>query len=87
MRRAIAIGKGKTSYGAYVPNLPGCVAVGETIEEVRELIQEVIRKSSFTLKFASRHETHLECYCPCEWLPVIRELRCLARQRHSFSIY
>ena len=36
----IAIEKGKTSYGADVPDLPGCVAVGETIEEVRGLIQE-----------------------------------------------
>ncbi len=42
MRYAIVIEKGKTSYGAYVPDLPGCVAVGETIDEVRELIQEAI---------------------------------------------
>ncbi|MBD2081672.1 type II toxin-antitoxin system HicB family antitoxin [Leptolyngbya sp. FACHB-17] len=42
MRYAIVIEKGQTSYGAYVPDLPGCVAVGETIEEVRALIQEAI---------------------------------------------
>ncbi|GAP93948.1 type II toxin-antitoxin system HicB family antitoxin [Leptolyngbya sp. NIES-2104] len=42
MRYAIVIEKGQTSYGAYVPDLPGCVAVGETIEEVRELIHEAI---------------------------------------------
>jgi predicted RNase H-like HicB family nuclease len=30
------------SYGAYIPDLPGCVAVGETIEEVRQLIHEAI---------------------------------------------
>lgn len=42
MRYAVVIEKGSTSYGAYVPDLPGCVAVGETIEEVRELIQEAI---------------------------------------------
>jgi predicted RNase H-like HicB family nuclease len=42
MRYAIVIEKGQTSYGAYVPDLPGCIAVGETIEEVRELIQEAI---------------------------------------------
>lgn len=34
--------KGETSYGAYVPDLPGCVAVGETIEEVQALIAEAI---------------------------------------------
>lgn len=30
------------SYGAYVPDLPGCVSVGETVEEVRNLIREAI---------------------------------------------
>jgi hypothetical protein len=34
MRYAVVIEKGLTSYGAYVPDLPGCVAVGELIEEV-----------------------------------------------------
>lgn len=30
------------SYGAYVPDLPGCVSVGKTIDEVRSLIREAI---------------------------------------------
>jgi predicted RNase H-like HicB family nuclease len=30
------------SYGAYVPDLPGCIAVGETAEEVTQLIREAI---------------------------------------------
>jgi predicted RNase H-like HicB family nuclease len=34
--------KGPTSWGAYVPDLPGCVAAGETQEEVRELIEGAI---------------------------------------------
>lgn len=42
MRYAIIYEKGTTSYGAYVPDLPGCVAGGETIRGVRALIQEVI---------------------------------------------
>lgn len=42
MEYAVIIEKGKTSYGAYVPDLPGCVAVGETLEEVKTLIQEAI---------------------------------------------
>jgi predicted RNase H-like HicB family nuclease len=42
MRYAIVIEKGATSYGASVPDLPGCVAVGETLEEAKELIQEAI---------------------------------------------
>ena len=31
------------SYGAYVPDLPGCVAVGEDMESVRRLIEEAIQ--------------------------------------------
>lgn len=38
----IEIEKGQIGYGAYVPDLPGCVALGETIAEVRALIQEAI---------------------------------------------
>ncbi len=38
----IVIEKGEASYGAYVPDLPGCVAVGETEDEVKRLIQEAI---------------------------------------------
>ena len=34
--------KGDSSYGAYVPDLPGCFAVGETLEEVQTLIDEAI---------------------------------------------
>ena len=42
MRYAVIIEKGERSYGAYVPDLPGCVAVAETEAEVRELIAEAI---------------------------------------------
>jgi predicted RNase H-like HicB family nuclease len=38
----VVIEKGETSYGAYVPDLPGCVAVGETRREVLKLIREGI---------------------------------------------
>jgi len=36
MRYMIVIEEGETSFGAYVPDLPGCVAVGKTAEEVKE---------------------------------------------------
>ena len=42
MRYAVVIEKGQTSYGAYVPDLPGCVAVAESLEEVRNLIKEAM---------------------------------------------
>ena len=42
MKFTVIIEKGPTSYGAYVPDLPGCVAAGETREEVISLIKEAI---------------------------------------------
>ena len=42
VKYVVVIEKGPTSYGAYVPDLPGCVAVGETVDEVEQLIQEAI---------------------------------------------
>ncbi|CAA9297001.1 MAG: hypothetical protein AVDCRST_MAG93-4327 [uncultured Chloroflexia bacterium] len=42
MQYTVIIEKGENSFGAYVPDLPGCVAVGETREEVLRLIQEAI---------------------------------------------
>jgi predicted RNase H-like HicB family nuclease len=41
-RYAIVVEKGPTNYGAYVPDLPGCVAAAETKEEVLKLIREAI---------------------------------------------
>jgi predicted RNase H-like HicB family nuclease len=34
--------KGATSWGAYVPDLPGVISVGETREEVERLIREAV---------------------------------------------
>ena len=31
-----------TNYSAYVPDLPGCVSTGDSLEEVRQNIQEAI---------------------------------------------
>jgi predicted RNase H-like HicB family nuclease len=42
MRYAVVIEKSETGYGAYVPDLPGCVAVGETLKETSRLIKEAI---------------------------------------------
>jgi len=38
----IILEKTSSSYGAYVPDLPGCVAVGDSKEEALQLIQEAI---------------------------------------------
>ena len=42
MRYAIVIEKAEGNYSAYVPDLPGCVATGESEAEVEKLIQEAI---------------------------------------------
>ena len=42
MRYAIVIEKGEGNYSAYVPDLPGCVAVGDTVGETEREIQEAI---------------------------------------------
>ena len=42
MKYAVVIEKGSTSFGAHVPDLPGCVAAAETRDEVCALIREAI---------------------------------------------
>jgi predicted RNase H-like HicB family nuclease len=43
MRYAVVIEKADGNYSAYVPDLPGCVATGETVEAVEAEIREAIR--------------------------------------------
>ena len=42
MRYAVVIEKGERNYSAYVPDLPGCVSVGGTLDEVKHQIREAI---------------------------------------------
>ena len=42
MQYLVVIDRGTSSFGAYVPDLLGCVAAGETREDVATLIQEAI---------------------------------------------
>jgi predicted RNase H-like HicB family nuclease len=42
MKYAVVIERGPTSYGASVPDLPGCIAVGATQDAVERLIQKAI---------------------------------------------
>jgi predicted RNase H-like HicB family nuclease len=44
MKYVVVIERGPTSYGASVPDLPGCIAVGATREAVERLIQEAIAR-------------------------------------------
>jgi predicted RNase H-like HicB family nuclease len=42
MEYLVVVEKGESGYGAHVPDLPGCVAVGESRREVMKLIREAI---------------------------------------------
>lgn len=42
MRYAMIIETGERNYSAYLPDLPGCVATGKTVEEVRQRMREAI---------------------------------------------
>jgi predicted RNase H-like HicB family nuclease len=48
MKYMVVIEKGESSYGAHVPDIAGCIAVGETREEVLRLIKEAL-------------ESHIKC--------------------------
>ena len=41
-RYAIVVEKAQSNYAAYVPDLPGCVATGQTVEETEHRLREAI---------------------------------------------
>jgi predicted RNase H-like HicB family nuclease len=43
MHYAIVIEKADGNYSAYVPDLPGCVATGDTVAAVEDQIREAVR--------------------------------------------
>lgn len=67
MRYAIVIEKAEGNYSAYVPDLPGCVATGGTIEEAETQIREAIefhlaglREDGIPIPQASSHVDYVE---------------------------
>ena len=67
MQYAVVIEREGDSFGAYVPDLPGCVAVGETEDEVRRLIREAIafhlegmREDGEAIPLPSAHVEYVE---------------------------
>jgi predicted RNase H-like HicB family nuclease len=41
-RHAIVVEKAESNFAAYVPDLPGCVATGQTVSETEQRIREAI---------------------------------------------
>lgn len=50
MKYLVVIEKGENSFGAYVPDLPGCAVVAETREEALQLIREAVELHVATLR-------------------------------------
>ncbi len=42
IKYTVIVEKGESSYGAFVPDLPGCIAVGEDREQTLRLIEEAV---------------------------------------------
>lgn len=55
MRYAVIIEKGPRNYGAYVPDLPGVISVGQTEEEVTANVREAIAFHLAGLREAGEH--------------------------------
>lgn len=67
MKYAIVIEKADNNYSAYVPDLPGCIATGATIEETEKVIREAIefhvaglREDCAPIPQASSHVEYIE---------------------------
>jgi len=67
MQYAIVIEKAEGNYSAYVPDLPGCVATGATVEETETSIREAIsfhldgmRDDGIPIPSASSHVEYVE---------------------------
>ncbi len=42
MRYVMIIEEGERNYSAYLPDLPGCIATGKTLEEVKQRMREAV---------------------------------------------
>jgi predicted RNase H-like HicB family nuclease len=42
MRYVMIIEEGERNYSAYLPDLPGCIATGKTVEQVRRRMNEAV---------------------------------------------
>ena len=69
MRYAVIIEKGRFYYGAYVPDLPECSAVGKTMEEVKQSIYASI--SSYLNRLEAQGHDLPNPTTLCEYVEVV----------------
>lgn len=74
MRYSIVIEKAENNFAAYVPDLPGCVATGKTVEETEQQIREAIefhirgmREDGLPIPAPSRQVDYVEI---AAWIPT-----------------
>jgi len=68
MEYAVVFEKSTNGFGAYVPDLPGCVAVGDTLDETQRLIAEAIAFHIEGLQIEGMSVP--EPSAKCEYVPV-----------------
>lgn len=66
MRYAIAIERGPKNFSAYVPDLPGCIAAGKSLDDTRRPIAEAIEFHLEGIRL--RGEPVLEPSSGCEYV-------------------
>jgi predicted RNase H-like HicB family nuclease len=67
MKYLVIYERSKDGYGAYIPDLPGCVAVGDTLDEVKRLIRsackmhlDAMRRDGDPIPEPTTHSDYLE---------------------------
>lgn len=63
MRYAVVFEKSETSFGAYVPDLPGCAAAGASLAEAKTLISEAMKQHLEDLKSGGEHPPEPASVC------------------------
>ena len=63
MRYAVVFEKSETSFGAYVPDLPGCAAAGSSLAEAKTLISEAMKQHLAALKSDGKHPPEPASVC------------------------
>ena len=77
---AVVIERGRSNLSAYIPDLPGCVTTGKTIEEIERKIS--VRQSSFTPREYWKTETRFQ-----NPLPQFRMSSCSLHEWPSDAVW
>lgn len=61
MRYAVIFEKSPHSFGAHVPDLPGCYAVGESLSDAKVLIAKAMKRHLEAIKKQGEHDPEPAC--------------------------